>query len=199
MMTLHTRMSLFPLVIVMVSVVSIAVAGERANAEVDGVEVTQRVEDTDTDGAMRPRREAERFYAAGFGPANLWSVGSQGIAYAFYGQTYWEVDPRAGIRAIGEMTTDFTDGLLMDLGLGANLFFAETPDVSPFVAGDLGFGYGRGRGDNALGFSLGASGGVILFRSSTRQMQVEARVGTILDQIDGAFPTQIAGRIGLVF
>lgn len=155
-------------------------------------------EDTLQNGAL-VRREAVRFYTAGFGPANLQNIESEGLAYNFFGGYMWEPAGYAMIRASGDITTDFSNSLLLSASLGANLY-PLIKDISPFIGGEMGFGYSRGGGDNTVGLSFGGFLGAQFFRTSDTQLIFELKLYILLNETgEGAFPLSYLARIGLLF
>jgi hypothetical protein len=155
-------------------------------------------EDSLQNGALA-RREAVRFYTAGFGPANLQNVQSEGLAYNFFGGYMWEPANYAMIRASGDITTDFSNSLLLSASLGANLYPLKR-DISPYIGGEMGFGYSRGGGDNTVGLSFGGFLGAQFFRTSDTQLIFELKLYILLNETgEGAFPLSYLARIGLLF
>ncbi|HLV29978.1 MAG TPA: hypothetical protein VKY57_00275 [Chitinispirillaceae bacterium] len=155
-------------------------------------------EDSLQNGAL-VRRSAVRFYTAGFGPANLQNVESEGLAYNFFGGYMWEPADYAMIRASGDITTDFSNSLLLSASLGANLY-PLIKDISPFIGGEMGFGYSRGGGDNTVGLSFGGFLGAQFFRTSDTQLIFELKLYILLNETgEGAFPLSYLARIGLLF
>jgi len=155
-------------------------------------------EDSLQNGAL-VRREAVRFYTAGFGPANLQNVESEGLAYNFFGGYMWEPANYAMIRASGDITTDFSNSLLLSASLGTNLY-PLVRDISPYIGGEMGFGYSRGGGDNTVGLSFGGFLGAQFFRTSDTQLIFELKLYMLLNETGkGAFPLSYLARIGLLF
>ncbi len=149
-------------------------------------------------GMEETKHRAAEFTIVGFGPASLTNITSEDLAYSFYFGRIWEVNPYAGIRTMAEASTDFSNSVLAGLNLGLNFipFYAE---VSPFLAGDFGFGYARENDENIFGFNAGISAGVQLFRSSTVQMLIEGRVNALIDGWEDHYPTAYSARVGLLF
>lgn len=145
------------------------------------------------------KREALRFYTAGFGPANLQNIESDGLAYNFFGGYMWEPADYAMIRASGDITTDFSNSFLISASLGANLHPLQT-DISPYIGGEMGFGYSRGGGDNTTGLSFGGFLGTQFFRTSDTQLIFELKLYILLNETGkGVFPLSYLARIGLLF
>ena len=158
---------------------------------------TMLVDTTDGNGALRKRRAAA-FNAAGFGPANLENVRSEGLAYNFFGGRFWEVNDYAAIKVLGETTTDFDNSFLIGAALGVN-FYPLVTDISPYVGGEMGFAFSRGGGDNSFGLSFGGSVGVLFFRASDVQLNVEGKALVLLDETGRGYPATYAARLGLLF
>ena len=158
---------------------------------------TMLVDTTDGNGALRKRRAAA-FNAAGFGPANLENVRSEGLAYNFFGGRFWEVNDYAAIKVLGETTTDFDNSFLIGAALGVN-FYPLVTDISPYVGGEMGFAFSRGGGDNSFGLSFGGSVGVLFFRASDVQWNVEGKALVLLDETGRGYPATYAARLGLLF
>ncbi len=149
---------------------------------------------------IRVRKESKRFSTAGFGPASMHNM-ADGLAYNFFAGHLWEVNPFAAIKTLGEVTSNFDNSLMVDMNLGAN-FYAMNTDISPYVGGGLGFGYGNGPDrDDAFGFNLGASIGALLFRTSSTQMNIEGKTNVLLANAGEGLgnPVVYAARLGVLF
>lgn len=166
-----------------------------------GVDTVGDIEPSDVNRLER-RKAAKRFGMAGFGPAGFGNTvmndADDRMAYDLYLGRAWEVNPRAAIKSMAELTTDFDDNHVADLSLGAN-FYALPTDFSPYVSGDLGLGVGRGQGDNAFGFTAGAGLGALLFRTSNAQLNVEGGAEVMLSELEDEFPTVYSATIGVLF
>lgn len=154
--------------------------------------------DTLDGGAPLPVRKSIQFNAAGFGPANLQNLGSQNLAYNFYGGRIWEVTDYASIKALGETTTDFSESFLIGFNLGTNIY-PLTSDISPYIGGEMGFGFSRSGGENALGLSFGLSGGFLFFRKSDVQLNTEVKASVLLDKTGRGYPANYVARLGINF
>jgi hypothetical protein len=165
---------------------------------------------SDTVGAIRPsetktlqrRHESKRFTAAGLGPAGFGNVDEDNPSYDFYVGRFWEVNPHAAIKALGEVTSDLDDNHMVDFNLGSNLYALPT-EVSPYVGGQMGLSYGRGMGepkDNDFGFNVGASIGALLLRTADAQMNLEGNAQVVLTDMEtDDMPTVYSARLGVLF
>ena len=165
------------------------------------VDTVGDIEPSDTKRLQR-RKEAKRFSMAGFGPAGFGSAtmddDDDRLSYDIYLGRAWEVNPRAAIKTVAELTTDLDDNHLADLSLGAN-FYALPTDFSPYLGGDVGLGMGRADNENAFGFTAGASLGALLFRTSNAQLNLEGGADVMLSELDDEFPTVYSATIGGLF
>ena len=105
------------LILILVSVSFFSVKGESATDNDTVSTDTSQAETTDGNAGL-VRKKAVPFIAAGFGPANLENTNSEGLAYNFYGGRYWEVARNAGLKFLGEITTDFDDSFLLGVDIG---------------------------------------------------------------------------------
>lgn len=155
--------------------------------------------DTTQQNTSLTKSRAVRFYTAGFGPASLQNVNSDELAYNFWGGYMWEPVNYASIRASGDITTDFSNSLLLGASLGANLY-PFTTDISPYIGGEMGFGYCRGDNSNMAGISFGGIIGTQFFRFSDTQLLFELKAQVLLDKTENEkFPYSFLARIGLLF
>lgn len=145
------------------------------------------------------RKEAKKFSTAGFGPAGFGNIDEKTPAYDLYAGRMWEVNKHAAIKALGEVASDFDNATMANMQLGANLY-ALPSDISPYIGGGLGLGYGTVPGDQAFGFNVGASVGALLFRTSSAQMNVEGSAQMMLSELnDNGSPSIYAARLGVLF
>lgn len=145
------------------------------------------------------RKESKKFSAAGFGPAGFGNIDERVPAYDLYVGRLWEVNPHAAIKALGEVASDFDRATLANFQLGAN-FYALPNDISPYIGGGLGLGYGMVPGDRAFGFNVGASVGAMLFRTSNAQMNLEGSAKMMLAELDdNGSPSVYSARLGVLF
>lgn len=178
-----------------------AVLGSDVAVQDQAVDTVGDIEPSDVKRLER-RKEAKRFSMAGFGPAgfgnNVMDDDDDRMSYDIYLGRAWEVNPRAAIKSVAELTTDFDDNHLADLSLGAN-FYALPTDFSPYLGGDLGLGMGRADNENAFGFTAGAALGALLFRTSNAQLNVEGGAEVMLSELEDEFPTVYSATIGVLF
>lgn len=169
----------------------------------------QAVYTHDTVGAIKPsetmtlqrRHQAKSFTGAGLGPAGFGNVDERKPAYDVYLGQFWEVNPHAAIKAVGEVASDLKNAHVADLTLGANLYALPT-EVSPYIGGGMGLAWDRLPGDNNLGFNIGGSIGALLFRTASAQMNLEGNIQQMLTQVNGTdhdLPTIYSARIGVMF
>jgi hypothetical protein len=171
----------------------------------------QAVYTPDTVGAIKPsetmtlqrRHQAKDFTGAGLGPAAFGNIDERQPAYDVYLGHFWEVNPHAAIKTVGEVATDLNHAHIADLTLGANLYALPT-EVSPYIGGGMGLAYERITGDNNFGFNVGASIGALLFRTASAQMNLEGNAKLMLTQMgdnnnNNDMPTVYSARIGVMF
>ncbi len=154
--------------------------------------------DTAQTDDLSNRIKSKKFGIFGIGPAMITVDPEDDISYHFYAGSIWDVNPWASVKAIAQVTSDFDNTLMSSGGLGANVY-ASNGNVSPYLGADMGFGYAYGEGESATGFSLGGSAGLLLFRTSDTQFNIEFNTVTILDKINDSFPLYYTGRIGILF
>lgn len=142
--------------------------------------------------AVNTRVKSQNYTYLGFGPA----VTSEydGIVYHFTGGILREVHPRAAIRVNGDFNYNFkfnSDYYFMGAAtLGLNFYFT-TGDFSPYVTGNLGFGFDS---EGNVGFATGGGVGITLFRASSTNMFIEPFCSAI---IDGDKPMIFGLKIGV--
>lgn len=137
------------------------------------------------------RYEARAFDNFSFGPAKLFNSNSHGIAYQFSYGRLWEPHPNAGLLFRADWIADFNDlAGMWDFAIGGRYYFSRTA-VSPFVQGDFGLGIA-----DEFGFQLGASAGVVFFRTSSINLVVEPNIQWLLTE---ASPLGMGIKIGLYF
>jgi hypothetical protein len=168
----------------------------------------QAVYTPDTVGAIKPsetrtlqrRHEAKTFTGAGLGPAGFGNVDETKPAYDVYLGQFWEVNPHAAIKAVGEVASDLNKAHIADLTLGAN-FYALPTEFSPYIGGGMGLAYDWTHGGNAFGFNVGASLGALLFRTASAQMNLEGNAQMVMDQLSNSNdrPTIYSARLGVMF
>ncbi len=146
---------------------------------------------------LQRRREAKRFGTFGFGPANFNNVETKDQAYDAYVGTIWEVNRNAAVKALGEVASDFHRSTIADLNLGANLYALPT-DISPYIGADLGLSFGSVPGDRAFGMNAGASIGVLLFRTSSVQMNLEGNAQMMFFDLNHDRPYIYSARLGVL-
>lgn len=162
------------------------------------VDTVGDIEPSDVDKLKR-RKNAKNFSMAGFGPARFGGVtDGDRLSYNIYVGRAWEVNSRAAIKSNVELTSDFEDNHMADLGLGAN-FYAVPSDYSPYVSGTFGFGTVRSFSDQAFGFTARGSVGALLFRTSTAQLNVEGAAKMLFSKVDREFPSVYALTLGVLF
>ncbi len=177
--------------------------GETWGEEDDMDQPQGRADEADQDQAfdiMPQQRPTQRFGAAGAGAAGLSNLGTEDeLAYNAYAGGVWEVNPFAQLFATGEATGTLEEKVLLSAGVGAN-FFPINANISPYIGGNAGVAYGIGPTDDGVGFDLGASAGLLLFRLADTQVNIEAKTQWTLTEIEGDdFPFRYIGRVGILF
>lgn len=143
-------------------------------------------------------KKAAPFTTAGFGPANMRRFGDQKLAYNFYGGKLWALKEFMGLGFIGEITSDLESSTQIGTSIVSSYFPFKT-DISPYIETDIGIAFARGEETNVFGFSMGTSLGVIFFRSSTVQLNMQIKANILLDKLPDGYPGIFILRLGLLF
>jgi hypothetical protein len=171
---------------------------DRTNGTQQREEDPDKIGDIEDVNEIQRRKQSKRFGVGGFGPAAIREVETEELAYDFYGGYVWEVNPFAAIKGIADVTTDFDRATLVSGNIGAN-FYPFNADVSPYIGGDLGLGYLASEDQDELGFTAGASLGALLFRTTSTQLNLEAKTRFQFNDIDGSYPFAYTARVGVQF
>lgn len=142
--------------------------------------------------------QAVSFSTVGFGPANMRRFGNDKLAYSFYGGKFWLIQEYVGLGFIGDITSDLDGSHLLGISIASNYYPLKT-DISPYAGADIGLAFARGNSENAFGFSLGTSLGVIFFRSATVQLSMQFKAAILLDKLPDGYPGSLQARLGLLF
>ncbi len=145
------------------------------------------------------RIKSKNFRIFGFGPTTATHLDTDKTGYYIVTGYAWEVIPKAAVRLKLEGAL-FPDKVSAFSGnIGANYYFSDA-SVSPYIGGD--FGYGVFWSDSlgtASGFSVGAGLGLIFFRTSSVQMDLQARVLTVFDENNEGQPSLALLRLGIYY
>ncbi|MFP4681110.1 MAG: hypothetical protein ACLFQB_11590 [Chitinispirillaceae bacterium] len=144
---------------------------------------------------VRPQRV---FRTAGLGPAGFIYLESENLAYSAYYGGVVDVNPFVNGRLVGELSTDFTDGLMGGLELGVDIFTSEGI-LAPYFGAGFGGGFARGAGENTFGFGISGNAGVYLFKDASLQINLQGRLYALLSQIETHYPLYYTFRAGILF
>lgn len=142
---------------------------------------------------MHTRKESRQYKSMGFGPAFFNGIDNQDLAYVWHSGYLWEVGRQAAITLQNRVATSFTGWSLHNTFLIGGRYHFTATRFSPFLG--LGAGLGASYGDALrLGFATGASAGVVLFRTSSTQLEIAANYDALFDSRDDG---HLAGKSSL--
>jgi hypothetical protein len=153
---------------------------------------------------LTPGARPNGYWSIGIGPMIGKRMETDDVFYNLSVGRYWDIDPRASVKAIGEanFSTGDDSATLLNFGLGASWFFAADPNGSAYVTTDLGYGFATTADDeDADGFSFGAGVGYQFFRTRAAALDLQLRYLTILDEPDkgDGFPRMLGARLAVNF
>jgi hypothetical protein len=153
---------------------------------------------------LTPGGRPNGYWSIGIGPMIGKRMETDDVFYNLSVGRYWDIDPRASVKAIGEMNfaTGNESATLMNFGLGASWFFAADPNGAAYVTTDLGYGFATTADDeDADGFSFGAGVGYQFFRTRAAALDIQLRYLTILEEADKdeGFPRMLGARLAVNF
>jgi hypothetical protein len=153
---------------------------------------------------LTPGARPNGYWSIGIGPMIGKNMETDDVFYNLSIGRYWDIDPRASVKAIGEMNfaTGDESATLMNFGLGASWFFAADPNGAAYVTSDLGFGFASDADEeDADGFSFGAGVGYQFFRTRAAALDLQLRYLTILEETnkDEGFPRMLGARLAVNF
>ena len=160
-------------------------------------EKVSEVTETQTEEGLH-RRSTRRGYSLGLGPTLLNNLNVSGIGLKFNGGIFWDLN-----IAMLSILTDLSwrdDAILLSVGLGAKYFITETW-AAPYVGGEFGVGASRiGHtallsGSYSAGFAGALVAGVHLFRTSSVNFEIGARVGLLFSATTQGLP--FASSVGV--
>lgn len=146
--------------------------------------------------AVKRRKESRSYGMIGFGPGMYHGMDSDNLVYGLLLGKVWELGPHSAVTS--SLRSGFqltTVGLQVQWTIGGR-WYPSAGRNSPFLGAGMGFGGTVDDARERLGFAGSLEGGMVLFRTSTTQMQIGANYGLILDGIEGGSP---GGRFGLEF
>ncbi len=136
------------------------------------------------------------FTVLGLGPAGLGNLDSDNLALsAYYGYTL-AINPFVTGKIIYEINTDFTDALVTEIGVGADILLAEG-FFAPYFGVGVGGGFVRGAQDNLFGVILNATAGVLPLRFENIQLDIHAKVSVLLRDAEKGNPYAYSLRAGV--
>lgn len=136
---------------------------------------------------------------AGFGPATFRNVEAEVSAYNLYGGYLWDLNDFASLKGLVEATTDFNKAVFTSLNVGSN-FYPIQRNVSPYVGAVIGLTYlGGSEIDDAFGVDGGVSLGAQVFRGASTQMNLEAGIKFLFNEVNDEIPYTYSATIGVLF
>ncbi|OGJ85781.1 MAG: hypothetical protein A2268_13835 [Candidatus Raymondbacteria bacterium RifOxyA12_full_50_37] len=146
------------------------------------------------------RITAKKYMALGLGPAGLWGVSSNRVAYLFHYAHYWEVAPWAAIKFKSDNVFNFSaPAFFLAATIGSNFYLTRT-NISPFLGFDFGLALAKKPDfDAAFGFAAGGSAGIAFFRTSSAQLMLDLNVQTLLRTVDAGNPGKYSLGISVLF
>ena len=153
---------------------------------------------------MQNRIESKDFDFVSIGPA--WFISPDYApndpAFNIGGGRLWEVTPNAAVKfGINAITDLGLDAFLFTTGLGAN-YYLNASNFSPFLGADMGLGFGGAKHKDPIaehdeyffGFTMGVSGGLVLFRTSTTHLIIEPNMQWLLR---GSYPSTVGIKLSI--
>ena len=122
---------------------------------------------------LSTRIKSRKFETVAFGGTTFVNGPNTNVGYYLKYGYIWDVDAHMAIKLQADMNISSSEpsAFFGMASLGMNYYFSDTK-FSPYIGAD--FGFGTSKDDNA-GFALGASAGVLMFRTATTQIGIEAR------------------------
>jgi opacity protein-like surface antigen len=139
----------------------------------------------------------------GAGPGVLDNLDATDWSVQFYGGRQWGLNKYIAPKAVFEATTDFGGALITSALIGANLYpVART--ISPYLGAGAGVGYAKSsnsRDSDVFGFDVGSTFGLLMFRGSPLEVNLETNANFIFRDIgsDVGMPMSFSARVGLLF
>ena len=193
--------------VVIERVVRGALANESAeqNSEVGKIAESEEYE-------MLRRRGTLRYTTIGLG-LGLWHPydGDNGaeasLSYLLRYGYIWEASPHGAITLITNFGFNFEDNWsIQETFLIGGRYHITASSVSPYIGGGIGLGYSVFYGEDkngdskvygGYGFAFAASAGVVVFRTSTTQLDVGINYDVVLGGF--GFNEDASGKVGLYF
>ena len=141
-----------------------------------------QIEDSET-GKFKKRFESLNLSAFGFGPYTGQNVGNNKVMYGLSFGKIWDLKEAWEIRA--DLFGAFNSvGSFINFGLGPDYIFNDG-DISPFLGGQLGYGFAKADDTIKGSFYAQANLGLKMFRLSTTQLEVLGSYSMLL--VEGNF------------
>lgn len=143
--------------------------------------------------SVQKRKESRNYKSFGLGPAGMHGMDNSGeLAYMIHTGYIWEVGGYGAITLTNNVGMTFSELALHEaLLIGGRLYVTPTA-VSPYLGAGAGIGLTLG---DALrvGFAVGGSAGLVLFRTSSTQLELGGDYDVIFDSRDGGHPVGMYG------
>lgn len=143
-------------------------------------------------------------WMVGFGPFLSRRLSADVAMYNGMFGHKWNLNPRASVKAMGEMT--FSSGKdsaqVYNVAAGGNYYLPGNDDTALYFTGDMGYGVAKDAGGNTgEGFSLGTGAGVEFFRTTQTTLDLLLRYSVIFDstQPGSGNPAIIGARMAVNF
>ena len=119
----------------------------------------------------------------------------------FYGGRQWSLNKFVAHKGVFEATTDFSESVITSSLVCANVYPVSRA-ISPYVGAGAGIGYAKSADDrDVFGFDVSSSFGLLMFRGSPLEINVETNANFIFRDIgsDDGMPMSFSARVGLLF
>lgn len=155
------------------------------------------ITDEETTQIVR-RRESLSLTEIGFGPAWTSNMKRDGMCYMGTLGHHWDVAEQAELKIDGWLGLKGGE-IYTSAGLGGSYFFSRG-NFAPLLGADFGFGYANGSNVKSIfGFAVSGTAGVRLFRTSTTQLELNFKYGTILKANQAGDPALYGFTIALLY
>lgn len=147
------------------------------------------------------RFKSRDFKNISFGGATFVNGANTNVGYYFRYGTFWDVDSRMAIKLQFDMDISSKEpSAFFGMGsLGLNYYFSDTK-FSPYIGADFGYATSIQVGvDDKAGFAIGASIGMMMFRTASTQIGVEARYQTVTNKNEKGLPGALSLSLGIFY
>lgn len=143
--------------------------------------------------SVQKRKESRNYKSFGLGPAGMHGMDNSGeLAYMIHTGYIWEVGGYGAITLTNNVGMTFGEWALHEAFLIGGRFYVTPTAVSPYLGAGVGLGLTLGDAFRA-GFAVGGSAGLVLFRTSSTQLELGGDYDVIFDSRDGGHPVGMFG------